>query len=31
MEVVDWLLDSDPVVRWQVLRGGTAESVIERL
>lgn len=25
MDVVDWLLDSDPAIRWQVLRDLTRE------
>ena len=27
MAVVDWLLDSDPAIRWQVLRDLTAAPV----
>jgi hypothetical protein len=38
MSVLDWLLDSDPAIRWQVLRnlvharatGGSAESIEAR-
>ena len=26
MSVIEWLLDSDPSIRWQVMRDVTAES-----